>query len=202
MSRRECKMNKAKFSNFLQRFSIFIVLIVMFLICSILSPYFFTVNNLINVARQLCVGVLLAYAEMILIVSGFLDLSIGSVLALSGVMACSVYKATQSMILALVVALAVGVACNLINALFVAEFNVPAFIATLGMQQMARGIALYYTNGANILQIGKFVNIGQGMVGPIPVPVLIVAVITITSIPVSIRNIPIMIPIAKSDISG
>lgn len=172
-------MNKAKVSNFLQRFSIFIILIVMFLICSILSPYFFTANNLINVARQLCVGVLLAYAEMILIVSGFLDLSIGSVLALSGVMACSVYKATQSMVLALAVALAVGVACNLINALFVAQFNVPAFIATLGMQQMARGIALYYTNGANVLQIGKFVNIGQGMVGPIPVPVLIVAGITV-----------------------
>ena len=172
-------MNKTKLSNFLQRFSIFIILIVMFLICSILSPYFFTANNLINVARQLCVGILLAYAEMILIISGFLDLSIGSVLALSGVMACSVFKSTQSMLLALLVALAVGVACNLINALFVAEFNVPAFIATLGMQQMARGIALYYTNGANVLQIGKFVNIGQGMLGPIPVPVLIVAGITV-----------------------
>ena len=55
----------------------------------------------------------------------------------------------------------------------------PAFIATLGMQQAARGIALYYTNGQNILQLGDFVEIGQGMVGPIPVPVILVIVITV-----------------------
>ena len=172
-------MNSSKLSTYLQRFSIFIVLIIMFIACSLLSPYFFTANNLMNVARQLCVGILLAYAEMILIVSGFLDLSIGSVLALSGVMAVSVYKGSKSMLLALLVAFAVGVACNLINALFVAQFNVPAFIATLGMQQVARGIALYYTGGANILQLGKFVKLGQGMAGPIPIPVLIVVVITV-----------------------
>lgn len=172
-------MKKNNVSAFLQRFSIFIVLIVMFIACSLLSPYFMTANNLMNVARQLCVGILLAYAEMILIVSGFLDLSIGSVLALSGVLAVSVFKSTHSMALALLVAFAVGVACNLVNALFVAQFDVPAFIATLGMQQVARGIALYYTGGANILQLGKFVNLGQGMVGPIPVPVLIVVAITV-----------------------
>ncbi len=172
-------MKKNTVSAFLQRFSIFIVLIVMFIACSLLSPYFMTANNLMNVARQLCVGILLAYAEMILIVSGFLDLSIGSVLALSGVLAVSVFKSTHSMALALLVAFAVGVACNLVNALFVAQFDVPAFIATLGMQQVARGIALYYTGGANILQLGKFVNLGQGMLGPIPVPVLIVVAITV-----------------------
>ena len=172
-------MKSTKLSSYLQRFSIFIVLIVMFLACSLLSPYFMTANNLMNVARQLCVGILLAYAEMILIVSGFLDLSIGSVLALAGVLSVSCFKATHSMALALLVAFAVGVACNLINALFVAQFDVPAFIATLGMQQVARGIALYFTGGANILQLGKFVKLGQGMVGPIPVPVLIVLGITI-----------------------
>ncbi len=172
-------MNKGKVSVYLQRFSIFIVLIVMFLVCSLLSPYFLTGNNLMNVARQLCVGILLAYAEMILIVSGFLDLSIGSVLALAGVLAVSTFKATHSMLLALLVAFLVGIACNLVNAVFVAQFDVPAFIATLGMQQVARGVALYYTGGANILQLGKFVKLGQGMIGPVPVPVLIVLVITI-----------------------
>lgn len=172
-------MNKQKLSAYLQRFSIFIVLIVMFLVCSLLSPYFLTPNNLMNVARQLCVGILLAYAEMILIVSGFLDLSIGSVLALAGVLSVSCFKSTHSMLLALLVAFAVGVVCNLINATFVAQFNVPAFIATLGMQQVARGVALYYTGGANILQLGKFVKLGQGMLGPIPIPVLIVLVITV-----------------------
>ena len=131
-------MKNSKLTAGLQRFSIFIVLLVMFVACSLLSPYFLTPNNLMNVARQLCVGILLAYAEMILIVSGFM-----------------------------------------VNAVFVAQFDVPAFIATLGMQQVARGIALYYTGGANILQLGKFVQLGQGMVGPFPVPVLIVLLITV-----------------------
>ena len=162
-------MKNSKLTAGLQRFSIFIVLLVMFVACSLLSPYFLTPNNLMNVARQLCVGILLAYAEMILIVSGFLDLSIGSVLALSGVLAVSTYKSTHVMVLALLVAFLVGVA----------QFDVPAFIATLGMQQVARGIALYYTGGANILQLGKFVQLGQGMVGPFPVPVLIVLLITV-----------------------
>ena len=172
------KTNK-QLSNYLQKFSIYIVLVVMFIVCSMLSPYFLRSNNLMNIARQLCVGILIAYGEMILIVSGFLDLSVGSVLALSGVVGVSVYKDTRSMLLAILVALLVGVICNLFNAVFVAQFNVPAFIATLGMQQVARGIALYYTGGANILQLGDFVDIGQGMVGIVPVPVIIVAVITV-----------------------
>ena len=172
------KDNK-QLSAFLQRFSIVIVLIVMIIVCSFLSPYFLKPNNLMNIARQLCVGILIAYGEMILIVSGFLDLSVGSVLALAGVLAVSCYKSNGSMLLALAVALAVGMLCNLFNGLFVARFDVPAFIATLGMQQIARGIALYYTGGANILQIGKFVNIGQGTIGVIPVPVIIVIGITV-----------------------
>ena len=139
------KTNK-QLSNYLQKFSIYIVLVVMFIVCSMLSPYFLRSNNLMNIARQLCVGILIAYGEMILIVSGFLDLSVGSVLALSGVLGVSVYKDTRSMLLAILVALLVGVICNLFNAVFVAQFNVPAFIATLGMQQVARGIALYYTS--------------------------------------------------------
>lgn len=173
-------MEKKGFSGLINRYGIFFVLIVLFIACSFISPYFLSQGNLTNVARQLCVGLLIAYGEMILIISGFIDLSVGSVLALSGVLSVSVYKSTQSMMLALVVALSVGIICNMFNAVFVAQFNVPAFIATLGMQQIARGIALYYTGGQNILQLGKFVNIGQKMIGGvIPLPVIIVVGITI-----------------------
>ena len=170
---------KSNASHYLQKFSIYIVLVVLFIVCSFISPYFLQSSNLINVARQLCVGILIAYGEMLLIVSGFLDLSVGSVLALAGVLSVSAYKSTQSFAVAILVALVVAVGCNLINALFVANFNVPAFIATLGMQQAARGLALYYTGGQNILQLGDFVKIGQGTVGMIPVPVIIVVCISI-----------------------
>ena len=161
---------KTKKINNLQKFSIYIVLIVLFVACSIISPYFLQYSNLINVTRQLCVGILIAYGEMLLIISGFLDLSVGSVLALAGVYSVSVYKATNSILLALIVAVATGVGCNLVNAFF---------IATLGMQQAARGLALYFTGGQNILQLGNFVKIGQGMVGPVPVPVILVILVTI-----------------------
>lgn len=176
--REELKM-KSKTSHYMQKLSIFIVLIVLFIICSIISPYFLQYSNLINVTRQLCVGILIAYGEMLLIISGFLDLSVGSVLALAGVFSVSVYKSTGSMAMALIAALVTGIVCNLINAVFVGHFNVPAFIATLGMQQAARGLALYFTGGQNILQLGKFVKIGQGMVGPVPVPVIIVIGVTV-----------------------
>ncbi len=170
---------KGKGTQYLQKFSIYIVLLVLFVACSIISPYFLQSSNLVNVTRQLCVGILIAYGEMLLIISGFLDLSVGAVLALSGVLSVSVYKSTGSMLVALVVALAVAVACNIVNAIFVANFNVPAFIATLGMQQAARGLALYYTGGQNILQLGNFVKIGQGSIGPIPIPVIITILVTI-----------------------
>lgn len=168
-----------KTGRYMQKLSIFIVLVVLFLVCSFISPYFLQYSNLINVARQLCVGILIAYGEMLLIISGFLDLSVGSVLALAGVFSVSVFKSTQSLPLALLAALGTGIACNLVNALFVGHFNVPAFIATLGMQQAARGLALYVTGGQNILQLGSFVKIGQGMAGPVPVPVIIVILVTV-----------------------
>lgn len=171
--------SKSNIQHYMQRFSIYIVLVVLFIACSLISPYFLQTSNLVNVSKQLCVGILIAYGEMLLIISGFLDLSVGSVLALAGVLSVSVYKSTDSMMIAIVVALLVAVLCNIVNAFFVAQCKVPAFIATLGMQQVARGIALYYTGGQNILQLGDYVKIGQGTVGILPIPVIIVIGVTI-----------------------
>ena len=172
-------MKEKNVSGVISKYAIYFVLLLLFLACSVISPYFLQSTNLMNVARQLCVGLLIAYGEMILIISGFIDLSVGSVLALAGTLSVAVYKSTQNMFIALIVALLVGVVCNMFNAVFVAQFNVPAFIATLGMQQVARGIALYYTNGQNILQLGNYVDIGQKVILTyIPVPVIIVIIIT------------------------
>lgn len=170
---------KSKFQQSLQKHYIYLILVVMFVACSLISPYFLKSNNLINILRQSCVGLLIAYGEMILIVEGFIDLSAASVLALSGVLSVAAYKSTQSLAVAIFVALVVGVLCNLFNAFFVANINVPAFIATLGMQEIARGIALYYCGGSNILQLGNFTVMGQGMVGPIPLPVIILLFVSV-----------------------
>lgn len=104
-------MENKSVTGILQKYAIYVVLAVLFIACSLISPYFLQSSNLINVARQLCVGLLIAYGEMILIVGGFIDLSVGSVLALAGCLSVSVFKQTQSMMLALITALAVGVIC-------------------------------------------------------------------------------------------
>ena len=169
---------KDRVSHFLQKTGIFAVLALIFLACSFISKDFLKYNNLINVTRQLCVGILIAYGEMLLIISGFLDLSVGSVLALSGVVSIMVFKSSGNILATLVTALLIGIICNIVNAFFVARLKVPAFIATLGMMQVARGIALYITGGKNILQLGNYVKVGQGMLGPVPVPVIIVVFVT------------------------
>jgi len=138
--------NKFDYRKILSKYSIVLVLIVIMIACTFANSSFLTANNLINVCRQQSVIIILAFGEMILIICGQLDLSCGSVIALAGVLSVMTYKSTQSMAL--------------------------AFIATLATQTMARGAALYITNGQNIYEIGNYTIVGQGSIGVIPIPVI------------------------------
>lgn len=162
-----------------RKYSIFMVLFVLFFICSFANPNFLTVNNLTNVSTQLAVTTILAFGATILIICGMLDLSAGSVLALSGVFAVSMYKSTGSMLIAVLTGILTGVVCNILNAVMISTFKAPPFIATLAMMAMARGVALQYTEGQNILQLGDFVVLGQGKLWGIPIPVLFLAAIAV-----------------------
>ena len=171
--------NSVNVKKITERFSIFIVLLVMFFVCSILNANFLSAPNLTNIARQLAVSTVIAYGEMLLIISGMLDLSAGAVLALSGVLSVSFYKSSGSLIGAFFIAILVSVLCNLINAAMVADFKLPPFIATLAMMTIARGVALLYTKGQNILQLKDYIIFGQGSVAGIPMPIIFLAVITV-----------------------
>ncbi len=162
----------------LNRYSMFIVLIVVFIAASLLSPNFLSTNNLFNVLRQVAVITILAYGAMTLIIGGMIDLSAGAVMAFAGVTSVMAYKSTGNMLIAILAGIAVGVACNLVNAFLVATLNTPAFIVTLGMMLMARGAVLEITQGQNVLQLGDFILIGQGNLGLMPIPVLILLFIT------------------------
>lgn len=157
-------------SSISRRYSIYIVLVAMIAISSLINPNFLSSENISNVARQISVTTILAFGETILIICGLLDLSSGSVLALAGLLSVASYKASGSMPLAFAVAVAVAVFCNLLNALVVTKFAVPSFIATLAMQEVARGSALLITKGQNIYQIGGYTSVGQGSVGFVPIP--------------------------------
>lgn len=162
-----------------KKYSIYMVLIALFIICSLANPNFLSVNNLTNISRQLSVTTILAFGETMLIIAGMLDLSAGSVLALSGVLAVTAYQATGSLAAASFVGILTGVICNLINVLMISTFKAPPFIATLAMLTVARGVALLYTKGQNILQLGNFVVLGQGSIGFIPIPIIFLAIIAV-----------------------
>ncbi len=172
-------MKSGKVGQVMSKYSIFFVLLVMILISMLLNENFLSTRNITNIAVQLSVATILAYGEMVLIVSGLLDLSSGAVLALAGVLSVSAYKSTGNLALAVAVSIGVAVAFNMINALFVANFAMPAFIVTLATQMAARGLALLYTKGQNILQIGDYAKLGQGSIGPIPIPVIFMIAATI-----------------------
>lgn len=164
---------KKLYSNIMSKYSIYFVLFIMIIVCSFLNSNFLTFSNLSNISSQLAVTTILACGATMLIISGMIDLSCGSVLALAGVLSVASYKSTNNMILAIFVAIVIGIICNLINAIMITKFKVPPFIATLSMLTMARGAALKYTAGQNIYQIGNYTILGQGILpGGIPIAVL------------------------------
>lgn len=166
-------------NTFKKKYSIYMILVILFVICSFANENFLSVNNLTNISRQLAVTTILAFGETMLIISGMLDLSAGSVLALAGVFSVSAFKSGCTLFVAVLIGVVTGVACNLINVLMISTFKAPPFIATLSMMTMARGVALLFTKGQNILQLGDYVVLGQGSIGIIPIPVIFLVAIAI-----------------------
>mgnify|MGYP001046719935 CR=1 FL=1 len=168
-------------ANIISKYSIYLVLVALFLISWIANENFVTVENLRNISTQISVGTILAFSQTILIISGMLDLSSGSVLALAGVLSVSTYVSTGSLLLSFIVGIVVGVVCYIINGILVTRFKTPPFIATLSMMTMARGAALLYTKGQNIYQIGDYVVFGQGQTFGIPTPVVFLIITLIAT---------------------
>ncbi|MCG8499476.1 MAG: ribose ABC transporter permease [Firmicutes bacterium] len=136
----------------------FATLIGLFLLCaviSILQPVFLSPNNLINVVMQSSINASIAIGITFVILTGGIDLSVGSILALSGVVMASSLQAGHPLALSILIALVIGTICGLINGFLIAKGKLPPFIATLGMMSMARGLALVYTNGRPISGFSK-----------------------------------------------
>ncbi|NLY82803.1 MAG: ABC transporter permease [Clostridiales bacterium] len=167
------------FQKFSSRYSLLLILIVFMAISSLLNETFLTTRNLINVVRQQSVFIIIALGQMMLIISGMLDLSAGAVIAFAGCLSINVYKATGNMGLAILVAILVSVIANGLSGVMVTVFKTPAFIATLAMQTIARGAALKVTGGQNIYEVGDYGRLGQGDLWGIPYPAMIMIAISI-----------------------
>lgn len=125
-----------------------ISLIVLVVLLSLLSPYFLEVNNLFNVFQQITVLAIIALGATLVILSGGIDLSVGSVAALSGMIAGVTFSQTGlPMPVSLILALLVGAAAGLANGLLIVYGKVPPFVATLAMLSVARGLTLVLSDG-------------------------------------------------------
>jgi ribose transport system permease protein len=151
------------------------ILAVMWIVLGFLSPYFFTVDNLFEITLQTAVIAIIAAGETLVIISGGIDLSVGSVFACAAVVGGLVFASTGSLALSLLTTLGVGALLGLINGLVITKVRVPPFIATLGMMGMARGFALIFSRGIPIYGLDeRYKFIGQGkLFDVIPVPTLI-----------------------------
>jgi ribose transport system permease protein len=164
----------------LSRFQSVFGLLLVCIVFAALTPAFYSEFNMINILRQGAATAVLACGMTFVIISGGIDLSIGSVVAITGVLAAGFMKDGSSIWVAVVVALLAGLAFGAVNGVLIALVKIPPFIATLGTMTMGSSLALAYTQGLPISGLpDAFTAIGQESLGPIPIPVLIAAVVVV-----------------------
>ncbi|WP_374719563.1 ribose ABC transporter permease [Parageobacillus toebii] len=159
-------------------------LIGFFLLCivlSILSDSFLTVNNWMNVLRQVSINALIAFGMTFVILTGGIDLSVGSVLALSSAITAGMMASGMNGFTAIIIGLLAGFLMGILNGIVITKGRVAPFIATLATMTMFRGLTLVYTDGRPITGFASddilFQMMGRGYFLGIPVPVVFMIVV-------------------------
>ena len=153
-------INGKSINDFMKKTGIFWVLIVLIVIMSFANNAFLTPRNLLNVAKQTSITAIIGVGMTFVLIIGGIDLSVGSVMALAGTLAAATAVADKGIPIAvtILVGIAIGSACGLLNGLGVAYIGFPPFIMTLGMMTIARGSAMVYTNGTPIFGLSDTFN--------------------------------------------
>jgi ribose transport system permease protein len=164
-----------------QLFSTFSGLFLLALVFTILSPYFFSVNNLLTVATQTAVIAIIAIGQTYVLITGGIDLSIGSNIALSAMVAGLVMRANLPVSLAVLSGLVTGLVSGAVSGSLVAFGNIPPFIATLGTMTVARGLSFTLTQAIPISGLPKTFTTfwGTGSTLGIPNPVIIMVLLVV-----------------------
>lgn len=156
-------------------------LIVVFIFLSIASPVFLTTDNLFNIGTQTAVVAVIAIGMTLVIITAGIDLSVGSVAALSGVSGVILMvNAGLPPVLGIAGGILVGATCGLVNGLLVSSAGLNPFIATLGMLTVARGLVFITTGAVAVFGApDSFRLLGQGVIGPIPIPIIVIVVVAV-----------------------
>lgn len=171
------------FKEMLDKYKSLIGLIILCIVITVISPAFMTLSNITNIFTQVSTNAIIAIGMTFVILTGGIDLSVGSTVAISGALAASILKSTNNIPLAILVASITGIVIGLINGILISKGKLQAFIVTLATMTIFRGATLVFTNGTPISKLSEiFVNIGNGKIWFIPIPVIITIIIFIISI--------------------
>lgn len=165
----------------MNKYGMLIVLIVLFLFFAISSSAFLAPSNLINITRQIAMLGIAAVGVTFVILTAGMDLSVGSVLALSGIVsAIAMVKLNANPAIAVILGLLTGAIIGLINGIIVTSVKIPPFITTLATMQIFRGICFILTGGLPVYGFpSSFDFIGKGYILNIPVPVIVMVLLFI-----------------------
>jgi ribose transport system permease protein len=166
-----------------REFNVVLAVILLSAILAVSSPAFLTPANLFGVMRAFSLTAIMAVGQTMVILTGGIDLSVGSIMGLSGLFTAIVIRDGYPVELAVLVGLMTGTGVGLCNGLMVTKLRLPPFIATLGTLSMGRGLMYWITHGWPVTLSFEhpFLALGQGYIGPVPVPVIVMLAIYIAA---------------------
>ena len=166
------------FGQVWDRYGILIVLLAMVALMAVIAPNFWSLSNGFNVARAVSINAVLAAGMTLVVLTGGIDLSVGSVIGVAGVASVLLWNAGAPTLVAVLGGVLVGAAAGLLNGLLVAYLALPAFIVTLGALTYLRGTAYALTDGQPLIAEGQlgFRLLGNGNIAAIPSPVVVMVI--------------------------
>lgn len=166
--------------SLMEKIGSLLILLVLIICMGVISPKFFSIENLKNIGIQASVNVVLSIGMLMVIIIGGIDLSIGAILALAGIVSAYLMKAGCPIFLAMLISCFAGAALGAINGFIVTYMKLPPFVATLGTTGIFRGASLLITNGLPVSQLPEAVRIiGQGTLLGIPNPIVLMIIVAI-----------------------
>ncbi|WP_428672779.1 ABC transporter permease, partial [Roseibium sp.] len=161
--------------------NVLLALVLVGALISFASPYFLTTNNLMGVFRAFSLTAIMSIGMVMVIITGGIDLSVGSAMGLSSLVTALAFDAGFSMPASIGAGVGVGLAFGLANGFLITAIGLPPFIATLGTLSIGRGLMYMITHGVPVTPDTPefFSFFGQGYIGPVPVPVIIMVVLMV-----------------------
>ncbi|MFJ7994238.1 ABC transporter permease [Peribacillus frigoritolerans] len=166
-------------SGIWQKFGPLLALVLLFIVITVLNPSFMEPNNILNLLRQTSINALIAFGMTFIILTGGIDLSVGSILALSSALMAGMMVSGLDPILAILVGILLGAIMGVLNGILVSKGKMAPFIVTLATMTIFRGLTLVYTDGKPITGIGDsvmFQMLGRGYFLGVPVPAVVMVI--------------------------